>query len=445
MNVVRMSAFALVPLLLISPLVRGQEKAGPAAKEPASAAAPKETNDPADSDAKAPPAAEKAKPAAPAEPPITAEQFPDLRKEWEELETKFNDLTNQFLSAPTTEEKNVIRGRYLKLIPESEKLLPKLRAATEAAYAADPKDKAAIEYMIKFVAYETRNYQQKKEDFAVAYNLAKRLIDDGVNDPALFALAGAVAIELDHYDQAEEWLTKANEAKKLDARGKAMLAELPKRKETWAKELEIRKREAEADDLPRVKLETTKGTIVLELFENEAPQTVGNFINLVEKKFYDGLIFHRVIPGFMAQGGDPQGTGTGGPDYDIYDETDRDDHRLHFRGSLSMANTGAPNTGGSQFFITYHGPKDLDGKHTVFGRVIEGMDVALKLQDTQAQPPPGAPPPAVKPPEPDKIIKAEVLRKRDHEYVPTKVEKKESDENAKSSPKTKAKKSADQK
>jgi cyclophilin family peptidyl-prolyl cis-trans isomerase len=428
MSFVHRLAFTLALSCLTWQFALAQEKTEPAAKLPPAPSAAKDgASVPAAGDAKAPPAKEETKPAPVAsDPPATAEQFPSLKKEWEDLEAKFTDLTNQFLSAPTTEEKNVIRGRYVKLVGESEKLLPRLRSATEAAYAAAPgKDKSVTEYMIKFVAYETRNYQSGKQDYSVAYDLAKRLIDAQVDDPVLFALAGAAAIEMDDYDNAEAWLTKAKEAKKLDARGESLLAELPKRKQAWAKEQEIRKKEAEADDLPRVKLETSKGTIVVELFENEAPQTVGNFIHLVEKKYYDGLKFHRVIPGFMAQGGDPEGTGGGGPGYTIPDEIDREDHRLHFRGSLSMAKTAAPDSGGSQFFIAYHATTHLDGKHTVFGRVLEGMDVVAKLQDTSAQPPPGAPVPAVKPPEPDKIVKAEVLRKREHEYVPTKVEKKE--------------------
>ena len=100
----------------------------------------------------------------------------------------------------------------------------------------------------------------------------------------------------------------------------------------------------------------------------------------MEKKFYDGLTFHRVIPGFMAQGGDPKGDGTGGPGYTIPDECYQENHRNHFRGSLSMANTGQRDTGGSQFFLTFVPTAHLDGKHTVFGRVIEGMDVLAKLQ-----------------------------------------------------------------
>ena len=120
------------------------------------------------------------------------------------------------------------------------------------------------------------------------------------------------------------------------------------------------------------------GDIVIELFEKEAPGTVQNFIDLINKGFYNGLRFHRVIPGFVAQGGCPNGNGTGGPGYTIKDELVGNPHK-HERGALSMAHRG-PNTGGSQFFIVYEPQPHLDGVHTVFGKVIEGMDVVDGIQ-----------------------------------------------------------------
>jgi peptidyl-prolyl cis-trans isomerase B (cyclophilin B) len=122
-------------------------------------------------------------------------------------------------------------------------------------------------------------------------------------------------------------------------------------------------------------METEKGTLVLELFAKDVPKTVNNFVFLANEGFYDGTTFHRVIPGFMAQGGDPTGMGTGGPGYKFEDEFTS--HK-HTAGALSMANAG-PNTNGSQFFITYTPQPGLDGKHSVFGQLIEGMDVLEKL------------------------------------------------------------------
>jgi peptidyl-prolyl cis-trans isomerase B (cyclophilin B) len=124
-------------------------------------------------------------------------------------------------------------------------------------------------------------------------------------------------------------------------------------------------------------VKTSRGDIEVDLFAAEAPKTVNNFVFLARDGFYDGLTFHRVIRDFVAQGGCPLGTGTGGPGYKFEDETRGNPHR-HETGSLSMANAG-PNTNGSQFFICHKPQPHLDGKHTVFGKVRKGMDVVLQL------------------------------------------------------------------
>ncbi len=131
-------------------------------------------------------------------------------------------------------------------------------------------------------------------------------------------------------------------------------------------------------------LHTNHGAIEVELHDSDAPKTVENFKKLAAERFYDGVIFHRVIPDFMIQGGDPTGTGTGGPGYEFEDEFN--EHKV-VRGALAMANAG-PNTNGSQFFIvTTEAAPWLDGKHTVFGRVTSGMEVvdAISAVDTDAQ------------------------------------------------------------
>jgi len=140
---------------------------------------------------------------------------------------------------------------------------------------------------------------------------------------------------------------------------------------------------------------TTEGNIVCRLFEKEAPKTVANFIELAEGKrdwthptsrkkskdrLYDGTIFHRVIPDFMIQGGDPQGTGMGGPGYQFEDETKGSPHKFDVKGKLAMANAG-PNTNGSQFFITVAPTGWLTGKHTIFGEVVEGQDIVDKISN----------------------------------------------------------------
>jgi peptidyl-prolyl cis-trans isomerase B (cyclophilin B) len=128
--------------------------------------------------------------------------------------------------------------------------------------------------------------------------------------------------------------------------------------------------------------ETSRGSIVVDLFPKDAPNTVSNFVFLAKDGFYNGTKFHRVIPDFMIQGGDPEGTGRGGPGYKFADEV-KNNPRKHQRGSLSMANAG-PNTNGSQFFITHIATDWLNGKHTVFGQVRSGQEVvdAVKQGDT---------------------------------------------------------------
>lgn len=132
----------------------------------------------------------------------------------------------------------------------------------------------------------------------------------------------------------------------------------------------------------RVTIETSRGQIEIELYPQYAPKTVNNFVFLAREGFYDGVTFHRVISNFMIQGGDPTGTGSGGPGYRFEDEV-KDNPLKHETGVLSMANAG-PNTNGSQFFITHSPQPHLNGKHTVFGKVIKGMNVVNTIRQGDA-------------------------------------------------------------
>jgi len=124
-------------------------------------------------------------------------------------------------------------------------------------------------------------------------------------------------------------------------------------------------------------IETAKGTIKFKLFQKDAPNTVDNFIKLAQKGFYNGLVFHRVVPGFVIQGGDPSGDGTGGPGYTIKAEFNS---RPHLEGTVAMARSADPDSAGSQFYICLGAQPFLDGKYTVFGQVTEGMDVVQKIR-----------------------------------------------------------------
>jgi peptidyl-prolyl cis-trans isomerase B (cyclophilin B) len=222
----------------------------------------------------------------------------------------------------------------------------------------------------------------------------KRLAGVVKESPAAAAVNALLDFTMGDLEAAARGLAEALKSKaKMPA---DLAADAERILKMTATELELRAKEAKADDLPRMTVTTSKGDIELELFENEAPNAVANFITLAEKKFFDGLKFHRVIENFMVQGGCPRGNGTGDPGYRFGDEFP-EGYRRHFRGSLSLANSG-PDTNGSQFFIT-HRPTDwLDGKHVVCGRVLKGMNVvdAIKGGDT--------------------ITKVVVTRKRDHPY-----------------------------
>src|SRR5688572_7957831 len=346
-------------------------------------------------------------PLAMAQEPTPADQFQAAYGEWNALEKRLTDTQTEYEKAPPAARAE-IKKQYEQLVEQSSELLSKLGTAAEAAYAAAPnKDATVLRTLVGIMGFHYR-----RDDHEAALKIGKMLDESNCPEAGAYSIAGAAAYSSDDFATAEKYLLRADKASKLDSQGKDLLAELPAQKMAWAKEQAIREKEAKADDLPRVKIETNKGDILVELYENQAPQAVGNFVSLVEKKFYDGLSFHRVLPGFMAQGGDPTGSGSGGPGYQIYCECEQENARKHFRGTLSMAHAGK-DTGGSQFFLTFRPTTHLNGRHTAFGRVIEGHDVLAKLQRRD--------PNSANPPAPDKIVKAEVVRKRDHAYEPTKV------------------------
>ena len=343
-----------------------------------------------------------------AEPGTPQQEYAKLRADWDAVNTKLNGLADRYRTAPAT-ERDGIRAEYAAAVAQADALLPLLRDAGIATYKAAPnQDPALVKLLVGIVANDTRH-----DRYDAALQLARVLIDSGCPEKAVFGPAGVAAYGGDEFDAAQKYLTAASDANVLDDDGSACLTDVALAKRLWGHEQDIRRQEAAANDLPRVLLKTSQGDMVVELYENEAPQTVGNFVYLVEKGFYNGLSFHRVLPGFMAQGGCPRGDGAGGPGYKIYCECYTPNHRNHFRGTLSMAHAGR-DTGGSQFFLTFRRTPHLDGRHTVFGRVVEGIDVLAKLQ--RIDPSAGG-----RQPEPDRIVEAKVLRKRKHEYRPVKV------------------------
>jgi len=368
-----------------------------------------------------PPAPEAAQPAAP-EPPLGPknQEFQKLFSQWEAMLAEIRQLRAEYKTADA-DRKQQIKTRFDDLIKQGGAMTPPLVEAAREAYAEAPNASEAAGMVLMDVV----EHQCRKENYEAVLPPAEALIQGGYPDKSVCAWAGLAALVTCRLDAAQKYLDAAHKHDafgvlsklppdhQLRQLGQSYQELIPYYQNAWPKEQQIRAAEAKADDLPRVLLVTNQGEIELELFENEAPNTVANFISLVEKGFYDGITFHRVIPGFMAQGGCPDGTGGGGPGYTIPDECHRPDHRLHFRGSLSMAKTALPDSGGSQFFLNFAPTRHLDGKHTVFGRVVRGLEVLAKIQRRDPRGP--------SPPKPDKILEAKVLRKRDHEYVPKKA------------------------
>jgi cyclophilin family peptidyl-prolyl cis-trans isomerase len=363
------------------------------------------------------------------------EEFYRRMDELKALDGQLSNLSMKYATA-NEEKRSELKIQYQELKAKGEKLEPVLIDAAEKAYAEAPNSDTQITDFLMALVYRW----VQRDDFEPAYRVGKLLMDGKCDNKALPTLAGVAAFCVSDFGTAEKYL-KAALAKKvalkvgdpkvlekyynnggypLDNLIDAFMRDPDHFKRAWEKEKAIREEEAKSDNLPRVLLKTSKGDIELELFENESPKTVGNFISLVESGFYNGVQFHRVLPGFMALGGDPKATGSGGPGYRIPCECYQPNHRNHFRGVLSMAKEGVGgsdgrgrDTGGSQFFLTFVPTAMLDGNYTVFGRVLNGWDVLAKIQRINPEDP--------EKPRADKIIEAKVIRKRPHDYKPEKM------------------------
>lgn len=310
----------------------------------------------------------------------------ELLAQWNEVSEQLRELQANYLLADDA-NKRILRVEFEARMGEARELLEKLREAATKAYEAAPNQNEELtKLLIGFLVNDA-----SMDDTAKVFELGQMLVDHQVS---------------------EEMLTAARNANRLGLKQREIIDELLARRAQQLSDNKYPKATISLEDADG----NAKGEIVVELFEDQAPNTVANFVSLAEKGFYNGLTFHRVIKGFMAQGGDPKGDGTGGPGYTFADELDRPDYRRHFPYSLSMANSG-PDTNGSQFFITFRRTSNLDGKHTVFGRVIAGKDVvdSIRERNTDAG--------STNLPAPDKIksITIDPATKREHEYVPVTV------------------------
>ena len=339
-----------------------------------------------------------------------------LFKQAQDIQATLQKMQEEFQQADEERQKE-LDGQFRAMIGDlQKKIMPRMTKLAVPLYLEDAANKQAEQVTLSHIQqlFMENNYNQ------VAAT-GEKLLAAERKHPAILNFTAVAHFATHDFEKAGAVLKEAKAAKEAKTPGGDVYDQLAGRFEgpiekypaLWEAEQKTRAQEAEKDDLPRVAIETTKGKFLVELFENEAPNTVANFISLVQGKKYDSTVFHRVIPGFMAQGGDPntldkdpRNDGQGGPGYHIVCECYTKKARNHFQGSLSMAHGKDRDTGGSQFYITHLPTPHLNRNagnssvHTVFGRVLDGLDVALALRQG------------------DKIKSATVVRKRDHEYKP---------------------------
>lgn len=351
---------------------------------------------------------------------------PALRQKYDEIVTKWRSAAKVAAIAggkfyvANRDEATEIEKKWREALDEGNRQLGLLKPVAIELFrqTANPGDDS-VQLLIRFMEQDLDSGLYDSA-FGISELLLSKNLSDSKTLERIMKSRAALAVFTNRFELAKQIkIDHGYVIDELPLRAKSLYrGDLDGLQESYAHELEIREQEKESDDLPRVEIKTSKGTIVIELFENEAPNTVGNFISLVEKKVYDGMIFHRVINDFMAQSGGIDVHGKrASVGYTIYDECKKPDIRLHFRGSVSMAKTTEPDSGSSQFFINFVPTPMLNYEHTVFGRVISGWDALDRLNRTyimtdevKEEPIPTA--------VPDQIISARVLRKRDHEYKP---------------------------
>ncbi len=351
--------------------------------------------------------------------PLGSPKSPELQASEDALREHLKimrKLQVEYHLSETSVNDKKFRREWAELCDKGRSLGAKANLELQKKFVADPKSNALLGKFLWQLL--DQNMQDSRFEGTLAMALAlqeNNLTSD--KSPEIIALS---AVAENQFDIAKPWIEKhfAESEKPRPVLG-VIYDSLEPLKQYWAEELRMREEDAKGEPLPQVSILTTKGEIVFELFENQAPEAVANFISLVEQGFYDGHQFHRVLEHFMAQTGCPEGDGTGGPGYSIRGEAKKPNARKFFRGSLGVALAGGnPDSGGSQFFICFLPVFNLNGEYTSFGRVVSGIEVlgCLTKFDPEAKKEDGDIPPML-----DEIIEAKVVRKRDHEYKPNKL------------------------
>ncbi len=351
------------------------------------------------------------------ETPEFKEAFSQFRKHLGEM----NRVIVRYSVGDDAEDKKW-REQWLELVAEGNLLHQHMVEAALAEYKLDPAGRPELAEMLFRIL--KRNCEADRYEGML--DVAKTLVDNDYPDPMVINYAGQSAFAANDFETARPYFEKLIQGGNTTDLLRDTSRKLSEYQQLWNEELSLREEDAQGEPLPRVLIKTSKGDIEVELFENQAPETVANFIYLAESGFYDNLDFHRVIEHFMAQTGCPNEDGTGGPGYTIASEVEKPNARKFFRGTLGLAlgisaQTGQEDrtTGGSQFFITFLPTHQLNGRYTAFGRVVKGFDVLANLQrvDPDNKDEKEGEPKAV----PDEIIRIEVLHKREHDYAPNKL------------------------
>ncbi|MBX7075283.1 MAG: peptidylprolyl isomerase [Pirellulales bacterium] len=334
-----------------------------------------------------------------------AASFEAEQAKWTEAVDKLREIDAMYRHS-NEQQRVKLRADYSASLDQANALLKEMLPSIIAAYNANPQESKATDFLrsIARLSFDGDRFEQ-------ALELARLLARDHRDDAVALSVAGHAAWELELLDEARQHWERAIDLGSLDAQGQRLYESLSERRAVLDAEQALQQKDATADNLPQVLLHTTRGDIVLELYEDDVPNTVANFISLVEDGFYDELEFYRVAAGLGAFGGSPSNDGVGGPGHEILMEKGLRGDRPHVHGAISMTPITAT-TNGSQFFLTLRpsAAQRLDGKQTVFGRVVEGIDVLERFHRVDAKSKKTIF-------EPERIITATVQRKRDHDYA----------------------------
>ena len=337
----------------------------------------------------------------------------ELKKHLSELREVLKQMREVIVDFNTNEipsQDAAFEDKWLELEAKGKTIYEKFLLASLAEYKSGENDAPALKDMLR----ATLKQRVEQDFYGNLFDIGLALWESGQQDNELLGLICMAGYGEGRLEEVKEFLKSWSGTDEIPVAMVQVNEQIDEIVELWKEELEIRAQEESGEPLPRALIKTTRGNIEVVLYEDQAPETVANFISLAEQGFYENLLFHRVIQHFMAQGGCPNGDGSGGPGYRIYSEGDRPDARRFFRGTLGMAMTDEPNSAGSQFFITFLPTPHLNEGFTAFGRVTSGFDVLASLARINPEEKDESKAPVM----PDEIREIVITQKRDHEYKP---------------------------